>query len=146
MPFLLLWGGFLVLLTVCIALFCAAPRAWLQHSALSFGGLMIVFGLLALIAPMMFYIRGAFGDGDFRHQDTVFKFGLQAWLLLGTATTCSALSLIVELARFNRGRGFVGNSNFVRRVRLVEPQRRRRKCAAFVEQRTSFAAGRPERG
>ena len=31
----------------------------------------------------MFYIRGAFGDSDLRHQDTVFKFGLQAWILLG---------------------------------------------------------------
>jgi uncharacterized membrane protein len=41
-------------------------------------------GLVALLFPFCFYIRGAFGDGDLRHQDTVFKFGLQAWLLLGT--------------------------------------------------------------
>jgi uncharacterized membrane protein len=47
-------------------------------------------GVLALLAPMFFYIRGIFGDGDYRHQDTVFKFGLQAWLLLGTAAACGA--------------------------------------------------------
>jgi len=54
-------------------------------------------GIIALVAPMLFYIRGYFGDGDLRHQDTVFKFGLQAWLLLGTAAACGALSLLRDL-------------------------------------------------
>ena len=36
-------------------------------------------------------MKGFFGDGGLRHQDTVFKFGLQAWLLLGTAATALAL-------------------------------------------------------
>lgn len=47
-------------------------------------------GLLALIVPFLVYIRGAFGDGDLRHMDTTFKFGLQAWLLLGTGAACEA--------------------------------------------------------
>ncbi len=47
-------------------------------------------GGAALLFPFLFYIRGAFGDGDLRHQDTVFKFGLQAWLLLGIGTACEA--------------------------------------------------------
>jgi YYY domain-containing protein len=51
-----------------------------------------ICGLLALLAPMLFYIVGFF-SGDLRHQDTVFKFGQQAWLLLGTAAVCEALAL-----------------------------------------------------
>jgi YYY domain-containing protein len=41
-------------------------------------------GLLALLAPQFGYLKGYFG-GALRHQDTVFKFGLQSWMLLGTA-------------------------------------------------------------
>lgn len=52
-------------------------------------------GLGALLAPMLFYVRGIFGDGVLRHQDMVFKFGLQAWLLLGVAA-CGALALWSE--------------------------------------------------
>jgi len=51
---------------------------------------LIAIGALALLFPFVFYIRGVFGDGDLRHQDTVFKFGLQAWLLLGTGVACEA--------------------------------------------------------
>lgn len=56
----------------------------------AFRRFLIGFGALALLFPFVFYIRGAFGDGDLRHQDTVFKFGLQAWLLLGTGIACEA--------------------------------------------------------
>ncbi len=52
--------------------------------------LLLGIGALALLFPFVFYLRGVFGDGDLRHQDTVFKFGLQAWLLLGTGIACEA--------------------------------------------------------
>ncbi|PQV63351.1 putative membrane protein [Abditibacterium utsteinense] len=52
---------------------------------------LIGIGFVALLFPFFFYIRGVFGDGDLRHQDTVFKFGLQAWLLLGIGIACEAL-------------------------------------------------------
>lgn len=63
----------------------------------SFEKLMALCGLLALLAPMLFYIKGAFGDGQFRHMDTFFKFGEQAWLLLGTAAACGVASLFARL-------------------------------------------------
>ncbi len=56
-----------------------------------------LLGAIALFAPMFFYIRGYFGDGPNRHQDTVFKFFLQAWLLLGTAAICGAINVWREL-------------------------------------------------
>lgn len=59
-------------------------------SAAIFRRFLMMIGALALIFPFVFYIRGVFGDGDYRHQDTVFKFGLQAWLLLGTGIACEA--------------------------------------------------------
>jgi uncharacterized membrane protein len=59
-------------------------------------------GLLTLLAPMFFYIKGAF-SGDYRHQDTVFKFVLQAWLLLGTAAACGALAWWSTLRSAIRG-------------------------------------------
>ena len=64
-----------------------------------FRRLLIGAGLVALVAPFLFYIRGAFGDGDLRHQDTVFKFGLQAWLLLGVGLSAELGVRLRELAR-----------------------------------------------
>jgi YYY domain-containing protein len=48
-------------------------------------------GLVAVVVPLLCYLRGYFG-GDLRHQDTVFKFGLQGWMLFGTACSCSFIS------------------------------------------------------
>lgn len=76
----LLWGSWWTLGALAWLLpsdDAASPESRLRRT-------MIGVGLLALIAPFIFYIKGYFGDGDLRHQDTVFKFGLQAWLLLGT--------------------------------------------------------------
>lgn len=79
--FCLLWGSWWML--GCVAL--ALPEGEEKPTeAAIFRRLLIGVGMLALLFPFFFYIRGAFGDGDLRHQDTVFKFGLQAWLLLGT--------------------------------------------------------------
>ncbi|MBW3635675.1 MAG: hypothetical protein KY445_04295, partial [Armatimonadetes bacterium] len=55
-----------------------------------FRGFLMAIGVVALLFPFFFYLRGYFGDGDFRHQDTVFKFGLQAWLLLGIGIAAEA--------------------------------------------------------
>jgi uncharacterized membrane protein len=85
--FLLLWGGWLVLGLVILTL---EPGEEQVSSEATFRRTLIGFGLLALLFPFVFYIRGVFGDGDFRHQDTVFKFGLQAWLLLGIGLASEA--------------------------------------------------------
>jgi len=91
--FFLLWGGMLVLVFV-------AAFGWKKRDgATRFSLAVIAIGFLALAAPYCFYIRGVFGDGDFRHQDTVFKFGLQAWLLLGTASACGALTVWTKWKR-----------------------------------------------
>lgn len=55
-----------------------------------FRGFLMAVGVVALLFPFFFYLRGYFGDGDLRHQDTVFKFGLQAWLLLGIGIAAEA--------------------------------------------------------
>ena len=75
--FALLWGGWGLLAILAFSL----PPA--PGEGARFGRLLLIAGVVALVAPYVFYIRGAFGDGDLRHQDTVFKFGLQAWVLLG---------------------------------------------------------------
>lgn len=62
-----------------------------DHEAQHFLYALALLGFIALLAPMFFYIRGAFGEGQYRHQDTVFKFGAQAWLLLGTAASCGVV-------------------------------------------------------
>jgi hypothetical protein len=78
--FTLLWGGWWIwgCLSQCM------PRGdEPQSKEAIFRRLLLAIGLIALVAPFAFYIRGYFGDGDLRHQDTVFKFGLQAWILVG---------------------------------------------------------------
>ena len=78
LSFALLWGGWIVLGALAFLL-----PANSHGASARFRRLLIGAGLLALVAPFLFYIKGAFGDGELRHQDTVFKFGLQAWILLG---------------------------------------------------------------
>jgi uncharacterized membrane protein len=62
-------------------------------------------GAAALVAPHAFYIVGFFG-GEMQHQDTVFKFGLQAWLLLGTSGAIGTWWLLDSLPRIQRRLGF----------------------------------------
>jgi YYY domain-containing protein len=59
--------------------------------------LLTFVGLIALATPHWLYIRGYF-SGELRHQDTVFKFGQQAWLLFGLGASCGATAL------FNKNR------------------------------------------
>lgn len=62
-----------------------AVQVWLCRLALC--------GILALCWSETTY-AGFLSGGDYRRQDTVFKFGLQAWFSIGTAAVCSALKLV----------------------------------------------------
>lgn len=74
--------------------------AWIVLGALGFGfgtgkitpsrdgdfrRLLLLVGVLALLFPSIYYLGGVFAGSNLKHQDTVFKFYLQAWLLGGTA-------------------------------------------------------------
>ena len=83
LSFALLWGGWIILGALAFLLPANSSHGDAIDQSARFRRLLIFAGLLALVAPFLFYIRGAFGDGELRHQDTVFKFGLQAWILLG---------------------------------------------------------------
>jgi uncharacterized membrane protein len=85
----LMWAGIVVLTLVAVV---GARRVDSERQRL--WQVLVACGVLALVAPCFFYIRGAFGDGPDRHQDTVFKFGLHAWLLLGTAGACGVWWLL----------------------------------------------------
>ena len=99
---LLLWGGIFGLwLLGAVFLIACWPRTKNERDADEFPRfwlLLSLCGMLALLAPTRFYIQGFFGD-ELRHQDTVFKFGVQAWLLLGTAGACGAWWLLQRLSR-----------------------------------------------
>lgn len=66
-------------------------------------------GLLAVVVPQFGYVHGFFG-GALRHQDTVFKFGLQGWLMLGTAASAGVLRLLDSKTRSERLFGSVALS------------------------------------
>lgn len=94
--FLLIWAGPLLLVVL-------ASSHWKDDTKRNlFSIALATAGLLALAAPHCFYMRGVFGDGEYRHQDTVFKFGLQAWLLLGTAGACGAVALWSRWPKFGK--------------------------------------------
>ena len=90
----LLWGGWILLAALALML----PAKPDDNSA-RFRRLLMGAGALALVAPYLFYIKGAFGDGDLRHQDTVFKFGLQAWMLLGIGISAELGARVLALKR-----------------------------------------------
>lgn len=80
----------------------ATPQEASQPAAaVLYGSIMAMCGLLALLAPMLFYVKGVFG-GDLRHQDTVFKFFIEAWLLLGTAAACGAITTVNDALKSQR--------------------------------------------
>ena len=98
LSFALLWGGWIILGALAFLL-PANSHGASEVSSARFRRLLIGAGLLALVAPFLFYIRGAFGDGDLRHQDTVFKFGLQAWILLGVGLSAELGARWMALAK-----------------------------------------------
>lgn len=71
-------------------------------------------GLISVVVPQFGYVHGFFG-GALRHQDTVFKFGLQGWLMLGTAASAGALRWIGESKRPQKwlGIGLLGAASIV---------------------------------
>ena len=85
--FLLFWGIWLTLGIGAFVLFKPDEKDEIQGAA-TFRRLLLILGLVAVCAPFVFYIRGAWEDGELAHQDTVFKFWLQGWLLLGSAIGC----------------------------------------------------------
>ncbi len=97
----LLWSGI-----VALALLSIAGARRVENERRELWQVLTGCGALALVAPSFFYIRGAFGDGDYRHQDTVFKFGLQAWLLLGTSGACGVWWLLDHTRKPVRRLGF----------------------------------------
>ncbi len=97
----LLWSGI-----VALALLSIVGSKRVESDRRTLWQVLVGCGVIALVAPSFFYIRGAFGDGDYRHQDTVFKFGLQAWLLLGTAGACGVWWLLDEKRKPMRRLGF----------------------------------------
>jgi len=86
--FLLFWGVWLALglLGFGVAFVVLAPSR-----EGDFRRLLLGVGLLALLFPCFYYLGGVFAGGPYEHQDTVFKFGLQAWLLGGTAVASEFL-------------------------------------------------------
>ncbi len=99
--FFLYWGGWLVLSVLAVLVYAwRRPRS--PERVPHFLGMLGVLGLIAMLAPCFFYIRGYFGDGEYRHQDTVFKFYSQGWLLLGTAASCGVLWLLSKAAAWPR--------------------------------------------
>ena len=104
LSFALLWGGWIILgalafLLPAVKRDAESSRGAEVDASARFRRLLIGAGVLALVAPFLFYIRGAFGDGDLRHQDTVFKFGLQAWILLGVGLSAELGARLVALSR-----------------------------------------------
>ncbi|HEX9997491.1 MAG TPA: DUF2298 domain-containing protein [Abditibacterium sp.] len=86
--FALLWGGWWALGFTALALQNKPKDDENLENETVFRQFLIAVGVLALVFPFVFYIHGAFGNSDLRYQDTVFKFGLQAWLLLGVGIAC----------------------------------------------------------
>jgi YYY domain-containing protein len=62
-------------------------------------------GLICLLLPWFGYLNGFFG-GALRHQDTVFKFGLTGWLLLGTASLATLINLAWPFSPVNNSRKY----------------------------------------
>lgn len=97
LSFALLWGGWMLLGALTFLLPADSSHGAERDNSARFRLLLIGAGSLALILPFIFYIKGAFGDGDLRHQDTVFKFGLQAWLLLGAGISAELGARLISL-------------------------------------------------
>lgn len=83
-----------------------------QDKSWRFSLLMGFIGLGAVLVPQLLYMKGPFGDGALRHQDTVFKFGLQGWLLLGTAASVEIVRLLGEWRGVKKAAGFTALGAF----------------------------------
>jgi uncharacterized membrane protein len=95
LPWLLVWG--LIVGTWSVVFFACFKR---ENKAREYSFLccLALCGVLALLWSELFW--SGFLPPPFERQDTVFKFGLQAWMMLGTAAACGVLRYN---ASFQRG-------------------------------------------
>ncbi len=61
--------------------------------------LLILIGLLVLIGCELFYLKDFLGGGDYRRMNTLFKFYVQVWVILGLAGASALPHLWVSLWR-----------------------------------------------
>ncbi len=95
--FTLFWGAWIVLGIVAWGLGMGKIAPSREGD---FRRLLLFVGVLALLFPSIYFLGGAFAGGNLKHQDTVFKFYLQAWLLGGTAI---ASEFLIRFRAWNRG-------------------------------------------
>lgn len=86
--FALFWGPWISLGALAFG-FGMGKIAPLREGA--FRRMLLYLGVVSVLFPSIYYLGGVFAGGEFRHQDTVFKFYLQAWLLGGTAISSEFL-------------------------------------------------------
>lgn len=101
LPWLLVWG--VIVGAWCVIFFqffkrTEKPREYSFLCHLAF------CGVLALLWCELFW--SGFLAAPFERQDTVFKFGLQAWMLLGTAAACGMMR--PEVSRWRGARLLIG--------------------------------------
>ena len=87
---------FVIIFLVTLFLWTAYEAIWNEDATQVWLCRLALCGLFALCWSETTY-AGFLSGGDYRRQDTVFKFGLQAWFLIGTAAVCSALRLMAPL-------------------------------------------------
>ena len=80
--FLLFWG---VWIALAVATFGAKWGKAASSREGVFRNYLLYIGIVAVLFPSFYFLGGVFSGGELRHQDTVFKFYLQGWLLAGTA-------------------------------------------------------------
>ena len=69
-----------------IVLFGILTLRWNTHSGITFATLMVFTALLVLFGVEFVYLKDHLQGGDFRRMNTLFKFYIQAWVLLALAT------------------------------------------------------------
>ncbi len=97
--FALFWGGWICLGVIT---FGFEPGKIAPSREGVFRKFLLAAGIIAVLFPSVYYIGGVFAGSDLKHQDTVFKFYLQAWLLGGTAI---ASEFLLRLRVWSRGAG-----------------------------------------
>ena len=107
----LVWGGWLILFAFAFKHAIKEFRAQTEYgrirpyslsrlsSRAQFCAVVAMAGIVAAAVPSFVTILGVFQNTSWRHGDTVFKFGLQAWMLGGTAAACGALAAWHRTAR-----------------------------------------------
>ncbi|RYX80386.1 hypothetical protein EON83_28805 [bacterium] len=98
--FALFWGGWLAL---GIIAFGFEIGKLVPSREGDFRRMLLALGVIAVVFPSVYFIGGVFAGGEARHQDTVFKFYLQGWLLAGVAV---GSEFLLRLRVWSRGKSF----------------------------------------